>query len=257
MAHDLAGLSAAFSHAMQKLRAEHFAGSVEADREESHARLAAAPFRGELVAARVDTLETIEQRRAFWMNIYNACVSLSIVELGLRGSILLRAEFYIRTAIEIGGLGFSLDAIENGVLRANRRPRAWPLRPFGRSDPRLAHCLPQPEPRLCFALNKGVASSPSLRVFEPRTIGRELEAAEAEFSAVHFIADSGERRICCSRLYGWARRDMDGRWLDDPAYRGWKVSYEPFDWRVSSGQGPERRASVDRRGGKANEHTAR
>ena len=46
------------------------------------------------------------------------------------------SQFFNSTSYVIGGLVFSLNDIENGVLRANRRAvGAWG-RPFGRTDPR-------------------------------------------------------------------------------------------------------------------------
>jgi len=235
MSEDLVDLSAAFSRTMKRLRAELLGSAEDGERSGDGARLAAASFRGDLAAARIHDLQSTERRTAFWINIYNACASLSLVELGIRGTILLRADFFIRTAIEVGGLGFSLDAIEHGVLRGNRHPRAWPLRPFGRTDPRRELALPAPDPRLSFALNKGAASSPALRIFAAGDLEDELNDAELAFALKHFHADPERRAILCSRLYDWSRTDIGERWLGDPAYRGWKVSHEVFDWRAAPG----------------------
>ncbi|HUW40266.1 MAG TPA: DUF547 domain-containing protein [Rectinemataceae bacterium] len=235
MSEDLVELSAAFSRSMLKLRESFFSSSGEIARAETMARLAAAPFRGALAEAEPRSLEGPGERAAFWINLYNACVSLSLVELGIRENILLRADFFIRTVIELGGFGFSLDAIENGVLRGNRRPRAWPLRPFGSGDPRRALCLAGPDRRLCFALNKGAASSPAVRIFSAAALDEELEAAERDFAARHFTADAAARRLSCSRIFAWARQDIGAFWLGGPAYRGWKTRYEDFDWRAAPG----------------------
>ncbi len=268
MSEDLVELSAAFSRSMRRLRADFFASPAEIQRAETMARLAAAPFRGALAEAEPRSLEGPGERAAFWINIYNACVSLSLVELGIRENILLRADFFIRTVIELGGFGFSLDAIENGILRGNRRPRAWPLRPFGSGDPRRALCLAGPERRLCFALNKGAVSSPSLRVFSAVRLEAELDEAERDFAAGHFVPDAAAKRLRCSRIYAWARKDIGAFWLGESAYRGWKTRYEDFVWRASgeasseassegAGQGPSETPPEERGAGFAGAATGR
>lgn len=227
--------SADFSRTMKGLRARFLAAPQEVGRGTDRALLAAAPFRGALADARVGDIDSRDGLAAFWINLYNACASLSMVELGIRGSILFRADFFIRTVVRVGGLTFSLDAIEHGVLRGNRSPRAWPLHPFRRADPRRELSLPVPDPRLAFALNKGAASSPVLQLFGLGDLDDELGQAELRFALGHFQADPERRSIHCSRLYAWSRADLGERWLGDPMYRGWKISYETFDWKAAPG----------------------
>lgn len=252
MAKDLVALSAEFSLAMAELRAAFLAASAEgralrvplpaplrgalaatkapwADR----ARTAAAPYRAKLAAAELSPLGTDEARCAFWINTYNALASLSVAELGVRDMIARQPDFFYRTAFVAAGFRWSLEDIEQGILRANRPSRVWPFRPFGRRDGRSALALREPDFRMHFALDRCDRSSPLLRVYSAEGIREELAAAETDFAAREFRISPETRTIACSRLFARARRDFPGRWLDDPAFAGWHIKLQPYDGRVS------------------------
>ena len=67
------------------------------------------------------TLEARASKLAFWINVYNALVLHGIVALGVRRSVARVWNFFGRARYRIDGLVFSVDAIEHGVLRGNRR----------------------------------------------------------------------------------------------------------------------------------------
>lgn len=52
-------------------------------------------------------------------------------------------QFYEKSSYIIGGHCYSLNDIENGVLRANKRGPVQLFVPFGKSDPRRAVSLIQ------------------------------------------------------------------------------------------------------------------
>ena len=257
MAEDLVALSARFSRAMRDLRAAFLAGPPSpgpatppsgwlsaagatplswADR----ARLEAVPFRAALADAELAALAEGGERCAFWINVYNALASLSVVELGIRGRLESQANFPFRTVLVAGGFRWSLDDIEDGILRGNRPGRGWPWRPFGRRDGRAVLALRDPDLRARFALDRCTRSSPAFRAYSAAKIREELAAAEADFAAEAFRPVPAERTIVCSRLFAWWRRDFPGRWLDDLAYKGWKVRYLPYDGRVAAPRDPMR-----------------
>ena len=65
----------------------------------------------------------------------------------------------------IGGLVYSLNDMENGVLRANRKPLGALRRPFSRSDMRLQIALKECDPRIHFALVCGGKSCPPVKTY--------------------------------------------------------------------------------------------
>ncbi len=61
-----------------------------------------------------------------------------------------RLNFFDKVCYAIGGLHFSLNDIENVILRANRVPPYHFSRPFEKNDPRLGFALENHEQRIHF-----------------------------------------------------------------------------------------------------------
>jgi hypothetical protein len=57
------------------------------------------------------------ERKAFFLNIYNALVIHGYISIGIPHDFLSRTSFYQRTAYQIGNNNYSLDDIEHGILR--------------------------------------------------------------------------------------------------------------------------------------------
>ncbi|KAL0183810.1 hypothetical protein M9458_019506, partial [Cirrhinus mrigala] len=78
-----------------------------------------------------------EEKLAFFINVYNALVIHGNLRLGFPKNIWQRYRFFNYVSYFIGGQVFTLQDIENGVLRGNRKGVAQLLKPFSRNDPRL------------------------------------------------------------------------------------------------------------------------
>ena len=94
-----------------------------------------------------------------------------------------RLRFFWNTSYIISGYVFTLDDIENGVLRGNRKGPAHIFRQFSsKSDPRLRFALPKPEPLIHFALVCGAKSCPPIKCYTEAKVKDELRiAAEVKF----------------------------------------------------------------------------
>lgn len=62
-----------------------------------------------------------EEKLAFFINVYNALVIHANVVRGPATSLWQRYKFFNHSRYIIGGHSYSLQDIENGVLRANRK----------------------------------------------------------------------------------------------------------------------------------------
>jgi hypothetical protein len=161
----------------------------------------------ELGGVRLAGFEAREARLAFWLNVYNALVLHGIVRLGVRRSVLRTWNFFGRVSYRVGGLVFSLDDIEHGLLRGNRRRKLPPLRPFSRRDPRLALAVAPPDPRYHFAVTCGAASCPPVGVYRAAAVDAQLDRAARGFVNQETVLREG--RIVCSRLFKWYRNDFE------------------------------------------------
>ena len=229
------------------------AGHADYDRLAASAEFATAATAAQaLGGARLEALAGRPARLAFWINVYNALVVHGIVALGVRRSVMRTWNFFGRARYRVGGLLFSLDDIEHGLLRANRRRTLPPLRPFGPADPRLALAVTPPDPRYHFAISCGAASCPPVGVYRARAVDAQLDLATRNF--VNQEVALGGGRLACSRLFKWYRQDFDAagglgafllRHLDDGPARAALAAgarpceiFTPYRWTL---QHPARR----------------
>ncbi|XP_054471872.1 uncharacterized protein zgc:152951 isoform X2 [Anoplopoma fimbria] len=197
-----------------------------------------------------------EEKLAFFINIYNALVIHGYLRLGAPTNMWQRYRFFNYVSYLIGGEVFTLQDIENGVLRGNRKGVAQLLRPFSKTDPRLQVALPDAEPLIHFALNCGAKGCPPIKTYTPQDIDSQLRIAAEAFleNDDACLVDSGKREVRLSQIFKWYKADFGGtdekllNWVvehmgDSPKKTSLqgvlsagktKVSFLPYDWSSNS-----------------------
>lgn len=187
------------------------------------------------------------ERLAFWINVYNALVLHGIVSLRVRRTVREVWNFFGRVSYRIGGFTFSVDDIEHGVLRGNRR-RSWPpFRPFGRHDPRLGFVVGSPDPRIHFAITCGARSCPPVGAYRAALIDGQLDLAARNFVNLEIVLDP-RGRVTCSKIFKWYGSDFDPvgglrafllRYLDDGEMKDAVAKratpcarFRPYSWKL-------------------------
>ncbi|XP_018557172.1 uncharacterized protein zgc:152951 isoform X3 [Lates calcarifer] len=197
-----------------------------------------------------------EEKLAFFINIYNALVIHGYLRLGAPTNMWQRYRFFNYVSYLIGGEVFTLQDIENGVLRGNRKGVAQLRRPFSKTDPRLQVALPDAEPLIHFALNCGAKGCPPIKTYTPQDIDSQLRTAAEAFleNDDACVVDSGKREVRLSQIFKWYKADFGGtdekllKWVlehmgDSPKKTSLqgvlsagkiKVSFLPYDWSSNS-----------------------
>ena len=80
---------------------------------------------------------TREEKLAFFINLHNIMSIHAIILMGHPNGPLDRRRLFGDFQYLVGGYPYSLSAIQNGVLRGNRRPPYQLIKPFGPKDKRL------------------------------------------------------------------------------------------------------------------------
>jgi hypothetical protein len=192
------------------------------------------------------------QRLAFWINIYNTGVIHGVIELGLERSVKEVPGFFDRITYEIGGFRFSLNDMEHGLLRGNRRHPYRLLRPFRKRDPRLEFAVSPLDPRIHFALVCGARSCPPIGFYEAEQIDFQLELAAASFiNSPQVKILSQEKTVLVSMIFKWYKVDFGGSnraflktllsYLDEGDGKAFlkknegqvRVRYQPYDWNLN------------------------
>ncbi|XP_028846614.1 uncharacterized protein LOC114796533 isoform X1 [Denticeps clupeoides] len=196
-----------------------------------------------------------EERLAFFINIYNSLVIHGNLRLGFPKNVWQRYRFFNYVSYLIGGEVFTLEDIENGVLRGNKRGMAQLLKPFSRTDPRLQLALPDPEPLIHFALNCGAKGCPPIKTYTPQGIDSQLRTAAEAFLGNDdgCVLDPGRGEVKLSRIFKWYKVDFGGTdekllvWVLDHMAESPKksclqsllsagnvrLSFLPYDWSTN------------------------
>lgn len=192
-----------------------------------------------------------EEQLAFWINIYNTLVIHGVIELQIRDSVKEEPHFFSRVCYEIGGMAYSADEIEHGLLRGNRRPPHGFFHPLSADDPKLEYVLDPPEPRIHFTLVCASSSCPPINFYTPERIEEQLEVAAAGFiNGPEVKVLPRENLLRLSPIFKWYRPDFGGhdgvmdtliRYLDHGEAKDFlierglaaDVEWKEYDWRLN------------------------
>lgn len=129
-----------------------------------------------------------EEKLAFWINVHNALVMHAYLVHGISHNSMKRISFILKAAYNVGGHAISVYTIQNSILGCRLpRPGQWlhslffPKTKFKVKDAMRAFAIEHPEPRLYFALCSGSHSDTSVRLYTPKTIFQDLEAAKEDY----------------------------------------------------------------------------
>lgn len=180
------------------------------------------------------SLDTDEQKKAFWVNIYNAFFQLLRTEWHLTPP-----EVFRKRVIRIAGRAFSLDDIEHGILRRYRLK--WGLgylsNPFVREILKNL-AVKKMDFRIHFALNCGARSCPPIAFYTSDKINQQLDLATQSFLEAETSVFSEKKEIHITRLFQWYIGDFGGRagirrLLEDKLQlktKGFRLVYKNYDW---------------------------
>lgn len=191
-------------------------------------------------------------RLAFWINLYNALVLHRLCLEPIRGSLLRHLRFFDRVAYRVGGEDYSLNQIEHGLLRSNRRPPYRLRRTMRPSDRRLGSAPGRLDPRIHFALNCGARSCPPIQAYDPDVLDEQLDFASRAYLEAETKIDPDRRRVALPRLMRLYRADFGSR-SEQLAFAARhlpaveelrareggepRIGYARFDWTVAASPG--------------------
>lgn len=140
-------------------------------------------------------LSTDDERKAAWINLYNALAHHALFENDFRGSILWKFGFYEHSAYMMQGELYSLNVIEHGILRLNRWLPVTLYRALWGQDMRLQMRPQTFDPRIHFALHCGAQSCPAIRSYDPATLDAQLKYATEHYFAEMCTVDRAAKKV--------------------------------------------------------------
>lgn len=217
-------------------------------------------------------------KKSFFINLYNILNIHTIAHYFQKNpsekkiSKLTRLKFFKKYYYNIGGLNYTLDDIEHGILRKNNNfgkkffktffdyicnnsfDDKSELR-FKKFDPKKKFVIEKFDSRIHFALNCGALSCPPIRAFTEEKIESELDLACFSFvnQDFEFHVKNDVFFFSLSSLFDWYRNDFEGtlaflkRFLDQEKEgfavvkrvldegKKFKLVFKDYDWTLNSG----------------------
>ncbi len=173
-----------------------------------------------------------KEKIAFWINVYNGMTNLIIIRKKIKKSMMEKPLIFSGAQIQIGDYVFSLDHIEHGILRLNRRATYKPYRQFWPWDKRLKLAPSSLDYRIHFALNCGGNSCPPIAFYTAENLEAQLQLAEENFAHQEFIVDEKNKTLSASLIFKAYKKDFPNKYLNDPKYKNYKVKINSYDWSI-------------------------
>ena len=199
-----------------------------------------------------ESLNGDNEKKAFWVNIYNILIIHGVIEFDIQNSVLEILSFFGRIGYTIGGKFFTPDDIEHGILRKNRPHPAFRLRPFSPFDSRLPLMIEEFDSRIHFALVCASSSCPPIEFYDPEYIDDQLDIATRSFinrGGLEKDKENGTVRL--SEIFKWYEHDFGknkaellnylARYADEETEAfltsnraKLKIEYLPYNWNLNS-----------------------
>lgn len=183
---------------------------------------------------------TDNQRKAFWLNIYNAYTQILLTKNPDQYK--NRNRFFTGKQIVIAGRRMSLDDIEHGILR--RSKIKWGLGYINQlftSAFERKHRVDSVDYRIHFALNCGAKSCPAIAFYKPEQLDKQLAIATKVYLQGECKYDEAANKVWVPALMGWFRGDFGGKkkitsLLKNlsviPENKNPSISFKKYDWNL-------------------------
>ena len=187
----------------------------------------------------VKNLKNDAQKLAFWVNIYNAFIQVTLTENpNLYEN---RGNFFSKDRITIAGYLISFDKIEHGIIRRSQSKLGlgYVKKGFPDKFERLLR-VENPDYRIHFALNCGAKSCPPIRFYSVKDLDEQLDLATRAFLESETKIDAEKREVKITRLFLWFHKDFGGNngirkilknYLHQD-FEGYKMKFKNYSWDI-------------------------
>ncbi len=195
-----------------------------------------------------EDLDTESEKKAFWLNIYNAYVQILLLDdpdLFKDRNSWFGYNFFSSPQVTIAGKELSFDDIEHGIIRHSKIKLSmgyWDK--WFPSDYEKMFRWEEVDPRIHFALNCGAKACPYVAIYDPERVEEQLDISSKQYleKTTEYNAEKGKVKV--NALMSWFRADFGGK---DGAVEMLKeydiipqdadpsVSFLDYDWTLELG----------------------
>lgn len=153
-----------------------------------------------------EALTNDDQKKAFWINIYNAYYLILRTQEGFT-----KPDIYKKKLFTIANNKLSLDDVEHGILRRFKYKYSFGFLPnLFTSKFVKTNAVAILDYRIHFALNCGAKSCPPIAFYNAEKINKQLDLATQSFLEGETIFDNTSKIVNTTALFKWYYGDFNG-----------------------------------------------
>ena len=149
-------------------------------------------------------LDTESEKKAFWLNVYNAYVQILLTEepeLFKDRNSFFGYNFFSSPQVTIAGKELSFDDIEHGIIRHSKIKLSMGyLDKWFPSDFEVIFRWDEVDPRVHLALNCGAKSCPYIAIFNPERVEEQLDIISKQYLEKTTIYNAQENIVKVNAL---------------------------------------------------------
>ena len=187
----------------------------------------------------VNQLNTDSQKIAFWVNVYNSYIQISLAKNpDLYKD---RSSFFSKPQIKIAGTVLSFDDIEHGIIRKSKvKISLGYMRKWFRAKWERKLRVNTIDWRIHFALNCGAKSCPPVAIYSSENLNKELDFMTQEYLKEQTTFNKNTETANTTVLFSWFRADFGGlnaikQILLDykiTPIKSKKINFKEYDWTL-------------------------
>ncbi len=191
----------------------------------------------------ISELQTDQEKIAFWVNVYNAFIQISLTENPKEYE--NRGDFFKKERVKIAGEMLSFDDIEHGIIRKSRMKislgylRKW-FRPKWERKLRIDGDI---DWRIHFALNCGAKSCPPVAIYSAKNLDKEFDFMTKKYLTEQTTYQKETKTAKTVALFSWFRGDFGGKCGARKILFNYKITpekpkkldFKNYDWTLSLG----------------------
>lgn len=184
-----------------------------------------------------------EEKKAFWINLYNACTILLLKDNPDKlSSAIEKLTHFTSKQIHVADKWLSLNDIEHGMLRHSKIwwGKGYLHKPFVSHYEKMLR-VEEVDPRIHFALNCGAASCPPIRFYEVDQLEDQLDLATEVFLESTVSFNNEANTVTITPLFDWYKTDFGGKKGTIAFLKQYKfiphnsypiIQYERYNWEA-------------------------
>ncbi|CAN6692352.1 unnamed protein product [Malus baccata var. baccata] len=149
---------------------------------------------------------TYQQKLAFWINIYNACIMNGFLQYGVPASVEKLLTLMSKATLNIGGKILNAESIEHYILRKPAPSSMQEAFQNGDTDDKSVvhelYGLDSLDPNVTFSLCCGTRSSPAVRIYTADGVIAELEKSKLEYLQASIVVTTSKKIVIPELLLG-------------------------------------------------------